>query len=572
MKKELLETFLGTFECSPEVIKEEIESGEVVEKLILKGTLQKANTLNQNGRIYPREILEREVRNYQKFINERRALGELDHPDTCVPLGSLIYTSEGWKKIEEISEDEVVLTINPETEEVEFEKIQKKIEQEFSGNLVRIKNNKTMDFSFTPNHRVMLWDRNEKSFFAHAKEILSGNIKDIGHCAMRFSSKGIKNVDSPKKFKVGEKEFETNDWAKFLGIYLSEGSCVGTKQPDKMKRSCPMIHQSKDAHPEVYESIKDLLVKMNVYVKSTDRIHYCDESLYDHLVRLGNSRTKYVPDYVNSWSVDDIKTLCEWMLKGDGRNTKPWTDSAKKRHDVIWGLYTTSPQLAQDFEKLMYMIGSGSTTSTRIQSDRKAPDFSETGRMILEENSAPMHLINERVAKSMSMDSRFTSVFEEKYEGKIYCVVTKNQTWLLKQNDKVCWTGNSVVSLQNVSHVITKAVFEGDVVKGEIEVLDKVPSGKILKGLVESNIKLGISSRGVGTTVKDGDYLIVQPDFQLICWDMVSEPSTPGAFMLPEGKNYVLTAQDERALKNFFTKEDRIDRILNELLTKSVNA
>ena len=53
-------------------------------RYIMRGILQKANTLNQNGRVYPIDILEREVRNYQKFIAENRALGECDHPDTSV--------------------------------------------------------------------------------------------------------------------------------------------------------------------------------------------------------------------------------------------------------------------------------------------------------------------------------------------------------------------------------------------------------------------------------------------------------------------------------------------------------
>ena len=53
-------------------------------KIVLKGILQKSDTLNQNGRVYPRIILEREIRNYQKFIRENRALGECDHPDSSV--------------------------------------------------------------------------------------------------------------------------------------------------------------------------------------------------------------------------------------------------------------------------------------------------------------------------------------------------------------------------------------------------------------------------------------------------------------------------------------------------------
>ena len=66
------------FSYDPKSIKEAKVSGG---RLVMKGILQKAETLNQNGRIYPRDILEREVRNYQKFIRENRALGECDHPD-----------------------------------------------------------------------------------------------------------------------------------------------------------------------------------------------------------------------------------------------------------------------------------------------------------------------------------------------------------------------------------------------------------------------------------------------------------------------------------------------------------
>jgi hypothetical protein len=70
------------FEYTKEMIEESkrLNGG----KIIMKGILQKADTLNQNGRIYPLPILEREVRNYQKFISENRALGECDHPESSV--------------------------------------------------------------------------------------------------------------------------------------------------------------------------------------------------------------------------------------------------------------------------------------------------------------------------------------------------------------------------------------------------------------------------------------------------------------------------------------------------------
>ena len=119
---------------------------------------------------------------------------------------------------------------------------------------------------------------------------------------------------------------------------------------------------------------------------------------------------------------------------------------------------------------------------------------------------------------------------------------------------------SSVVELKNVSHIVREAYMDGDICYGVVELLN-TPAGKILQSLVESGVTLGISSRGVGSTKRDGNYDIVQDDFQLICWDFVSEPSTPGAFVMREGRE--IKRSD---LNKVFIRTDRIDRIFNEIL------
>jgi hypothetical protein len=116
----------------------------------------------------------------------------------------------------------------------------------------------------------------------------------------------------------------------------------------------------------------------------------------------------------------------------------------------------------------------------------------------------------------------------------------------------------SVVELKNASHIVREARMEGDSVYGSVELLD-TPSGKILQSLFESGVTLGISSRGIGSTRQQGGNLIVQEDFQLICFDIVSEPSTPGAF-LKEGKH--IKPVD---IKATFNRSDRINRIFNDI-------
>ena len=93
---------------------------------------------------------------------------------------------------------------------------------------------------------------------------------------------------------------------------------------------------------------------------------------------------------------------------------------------------------------------------------------------------------------------------------------------------------SSVINLQNVSHTVKKCWWEGDDVMGNVEILS-TPAGNILKALFAAGITVGISSRGMGSVKENvGDGTVeVQDDFELLCWDFVSTPSTHGAFMRP---------------------------------------
>ena len=113
---------------------------------------------------------------------------------------------------------------------------------------------------------------------------------------------------------------------------------------------------------------------------------------------------------------------------------------------------------------------------------------------------------------------------------------------------------SSIVNLANASHLVTDVWFEGKDVMGKIKVLE-TPAGKTLRALVEGGCQVGISSRGLGTVDENNGAARVNDDFQLICFDMVSEPSTTGAFMMKENKE-----------PNMWTKADKINRLLNDIV------
>tara|TARA_R110001583_G_scaffold30474_3_gene105321 strand:- start:138 stop:734 length:597 start_codon:yes stop_codon:yes gene_type:complete len=143
------------------------------------------------------------------------------------------------------------------------------------------------------------------------------------------------------------------------------------------------------------------------------------------------------------------------------------------------------------------------------------------------------------------------------YEGKILAREVKNYQKLIEENralGELDHPDSSVVTLEKVSHKVTKLWMEGDDVYGKLQVLP-TPAGNILRSLVESGVQVGISSRGLGSVREQNGQTIVEDDFQLICFDMVSEPSTPGAFMMREHKE---SLNENRG--------DKLNRLFNDIL------
>lgn len=161
------------------------EDSIIEEPLILYVVLQKHGVQNRNGRIYPKDVLQREVENYQELVNDNRATGE------CVPAGTEIYTTnEGWKRIEEIGEDEEVLTLNPDSNQLENQKVQKTTKKWYNDQMVHIWNNSKLDMMVTKNHKKVLWDRNGNPYTITAEELYD----KIKNSDTKVSKSHIKNM------------------------------------------------------------------------------------------------------------------------------------------------------------------------------------------------------------------------------------------------------------------------------------------------------------------------------------------------------------------------------------------
>lgn len=551
--------FLKEFkEFNYEVITEATQDGRPG-KLFVKGIIQRADSLNQNGRIYPKDILFKEIENYKKVVAERRATGELDH---CVPGTTEVLTQDGWKQLVDVSKEDKVHTLNTETNNIELSKIKNKIEVDYTGIMYHLINGKQLDITMSPNHRVLLWDRYNKPYYTTAQEIFENNTSGdskLSHSCLKTSGNWAgSEVGETIKIPGTSYEVPSMAFAGMFGFWLAEGYADSLKSGVGNRHSYRIqITQSKEQN---FEAIRTVLKATGLPWTEHTRKNsakdwiICNKELHSFFVQFGKAKDKFIPTEFKAWPKPLLNEMLKWMLIGDGRNRKDKTNGG-----IIKEYSTVSKKLADDVSEIMFKLGYRPNIKTHITTK----DNYIHGHLVEAKNCLPLYTVAANKSKTWT-DNRFIKVFPEQFEGKIYCLTTPNHNFLIRSNGFVCWTGNCdepIVNLKNVSHLITDIWEEGNDVYGKLEILP-TPMGNIARALLESNVKVGISSRALGSVQSRGDADIVQDDLHLICWDLVSEPSTAYAFMVMEGKDYT-----REEVKAFISKNDRINRAANEILS-----
>jgi len=580
------------------------------EPVLVNCILQKWGVKNKNGRIYPKDVLIPQVLAYEELVKTNSAVSEADHPDCVNASESMICTKNGWKWFKDISENEEILTINTNTNQIEIQKIEKKIYLPYKGKMYKF-SGKNIDLTVTANHRFLLENKRGEKQYIYAKDIYdnknhilsSGQHKILktgswtGTYSEYFTLKGVDKADlslNLKKELIDEYikpiNIKSEDWYAFMGIYLSEGHSVGAKSNQyKSNGYNVVITQVKS---EAKNKIVDLLSKLpfKYWIKEYDngkcQYHINDARLYNYLYPLGYSHNKYIPTELKQASVDLLQIFFNWFMLGDGRSVKPKHSNWSNKESV----FTTSEQLINDLHEILIKIGGNGNITTYQPKDRYLNDYKilknkqilsdgnveivseeiNTQRLIQEKNSHLQYNLNISKRKNIWLDKRSIKIEEIDFDGDIACVRVANGNFMVKVNGKSHWTGNSsIISLQNISHMITKMWWgNGDqenVLFGQLKLI--VSPGFIKYGIVsivgdkivlylQNKIKLGISSRGVGTLKEINGENLVQKDFELIGFDLVATPSTPGAYLFPEkksvgfdenyvNKNGVLIKEDE---------------------------
>ena len=471
---------------------------------------------------------------------------------------------------------------NQDTKCIEKQKIERKIEYDYNGDMYHL-TGRNIDDIVTPNHGFPLYDRNDNfKGFKTAEEIYNtdnlshyyipkqGNWQEVGE--EFFILKGIDNP-SEKTSKnhpdcIEDKKIPMSTFMKFLGIYLSEGDYRKTNNDVN-------IYQKKEA---ISEMIEDMLIELdlgytvNISKNGKKTFRICDPRLKKYVSELGDCYTKYIPVNIKNQSKENLRILYDWFVLGDGRIR----GDKRSKYTLTDDIFSTSKQLALDLNEIQLKIGySGNYHIEERNNDRMIDN-----RLIEGKNCKPLHFSLRSLTKGIYLDKRFLSIEKEHYNGKVMCVEVPNHIWYVMSNGKSHWTKNcnhpaeSTIDLSRISHNIIELHWEGATLVGKMEI--NTTEGFRKQGIVSSRgdevanllingYKIGVSSRGVGSVEQKLGQYIVGDDFELICWDVVSSPSTPGAYIgtQEELTQYLESDTTKEKKPKLNEKINRIKSILN---------
>jgi hypothetical protein len=552
---------------------------------VVSAVLQKFGVENANGRIYPENILKREAENYLEKIKEKMAIGECYRPE------AMILTEKGWKHLYEVSEGENILTLNTETNNIEIKPIKSITKYAYDGNMINIKGRQINDV-VTPDHGFPLYDRNNKfRKFVTAKELMEND--DFSHFYIPKTGNWIGRNDEfitiPKineselgyNIRKDLKEKYTTDlvipmdiFAKFMGIYLSEGS-----HSKKESRSYKInIHQKKESVCiEIEKMLTDWGIKFSINKSKTGSKTFVisDMRLCKYVQQFGLCYDKFVPEILKNQSKETLRAFYDWFVMGDGRVRG---DKRCKGINLSDDVFSTSKKLALDLNEIQLKIGySGTFSEDDRQYDRKIED-----RTIKAENSHKLYFTYKSLTKGIYTDKRFMKVDDVYYKGDVMCVEVDNHVWYVMDNNRCHWTKNcnhpsdSVIDLSRVAINVLEMHWEGHTLLGKLEIITSpgfrkhgiiTCQGDQIANLILQGIKVGVSSRGLGTVTNKMGVLYVSDDFELVCFDVVSSPSTPGAWITKNDeipRQYIESVEENPQKNKIFEDLDNFKEWLND--------
>jgi hypothetical protein len=354
---------------------------------------------------------------------------------SCHDADTQILTRQGWLPFQDLTVDNEVATVDPVTSALTYEHPVRVVNLPYSGDMITVQNARH-DFQVTPDHTMMVrkWDEAARKLspdysFVEAESLgwYSGFMESVRYAGTPHD--GTYTIPGIPGYKRASQRDDLvvnmQDWLGFLGIYLAEGTMI---QRTPKCQNKVQIAAFKDREKTFVRKVMDGLGITPLELR--DRFTFENARIYQHLESLGlkgvYAPEKFVPAFVFELPAADITSLLTGHREGDG------SQNSRGR----WTHYTSSPRLADDLARLIFLSGG----SVGISSREPSTSVMKDGRVVVGRhvNFGVRHL-----SGRPSCIERKKDVAIEHYEGMVYCAeVPTHHTLVTRRNGKVLISGN----------------------------------------------------------------------------------------------------------------------------------
>lgn len=357
----------------------------------------------------------------------------------CYDDKTEVLTDNGWKLFKDLSYEDEICTLNPQTHIIEYQKPTAIVSFSHHNKLVTIKN-RAIDIAVTLDHNMYVCSQQNKKNGTNKFEFVKARDLEYQSVIKRtgtwigseqeyfvLPSVVLKHYEGRQVVAhvAPEVKMPMDEWLAFMGIWISDGSAsvqsvsIAQKVPEK---TC---------------LVAELLQKLPFrFIKYGDKFVCYNKQLGTYLQQFGKAYDKFVPHFVKQSSPRQIAIFLEWYALGDG--------TAMDHGFRIF--YAASKRLADDIQELLLKVGRLGLVKTRQR----------TGRVWIEDHYADcsrlQYEVIERVVKIESyLDKRDARIID--YEGKVYCATVDNHVMYVRRNGKPYWCGNTIMFWTHASKI-----------------------------------------------------------------------------------------------------------------------
>jgi DNA-directed RNA polymerase beta subunit/intein/homing endonuclease len=426
----------------------------------------------------------------------------------CYDAETSMLTRKGWKLVGDITLDDEIATLNPKTDELEYQHPTHVHRYDHDGPMYRLCT-RQISMLVTPEHN--LWVARPGKAYGPMRAV--DFYKAKGEWQFKKDCKWVgveRNWMEFAPFARRDSRMQylervaMDDWLEFLGYYLAEGrSCVTTSGGHQVQIS---QFRSSDAWQKIHDVLTRIGVRFTYNERSSNRFEINSQWLYGILKPLGDSYSKYVPAYVQELSPRQLRIFLDAYLAGDGSTSE----------DATWEYGSSSQQLAEDVQVICLKLGWAVNVKRSDRKDnwQKKPHWK--GR-VNKHHLRPWW----KKSRAVGYDSNFEGMVP--YVGEVFCVTVPNHVVYVKRDDKTHWSMNS-------GRVGDKGVV------GAIIPDEQMPIGADGKPYEVLMNSLGVISRcydEVTEFLTEHGWMFgrdVRDDDKLVCF----HPWTEGLFVMPQ--------------------------------------